>query len=755
MTSIMGYCDNWSVAPGDTVRFMVSCVGAETYDAEIVRLVAPAAGPLASPFVTPVVETPVNRRYRARRQDVHAGSFGVVEGGPAIRALESFTLQAYVWPTTPGRGAQALLGTWSEGSKRGFGLCLGSDGAPELRIGDGAQVATLGTGVPLLTRRWYFVAASFDAATGTMTVLQQPVGDTTFHAERPVRRSTTTALRPAAGPGPFLFAAWHKGLADHPTAWRSLVAGGFYNGKIDRPRLAGRALDDAEMAALAGSSWPAGLETAVVAAWDFSRGISSDRLVDTAPNRLHGEAVNLPARAMTGHNWSGRSNDWTRLPEEYGAIHFHDDDIYDCNWEPDFALSVPDGLQSGIYAARLTSQEAEFFIPFFVRPAPGAATAKIAFLASTSTYTVYINNRGRFATAATELFQGRLTVMDDVDMLMMDFPAIGVSTYDRHSDGSGVCYSSRLRPATNIKPKGRHWNFNLDLFIIDWLEKVGLPYDVVTEDDLHREGVALLRPYNVVLTGSHPEYDTKEMLDALDAYVRRGGRLMYMGGNGFYWRIAYHPTRPGVIEVRRGEGAVRAWDAAVGEYHTSFTGEYSGLWRHSGRPPQRIGGVGFISQGFDKCSYYRRTDASRDPRAAWMFEGVEEEIVGDFGILQGGAAGLEIDSADVALGTPPHALVVARSENHSNTYELVTEEVRVPHGATNAVQNPQIHADMVFFEAPNGGAVWATGSIAYAGSLGWNGFDNNIFRITTNVLRRFADPAPFPMPDGGGGGGDD
>ncbi|HUN46794.1 MAG TPA: hypothetical protein VMU85_09745, partial [Stellaceae bacterium] len=66
---------------------------------------------------------------------------------------------------------------------------------------------------------------------------------------------------------------------------------------------------------------------------------------------------------------------------------------------------------------------------------------------------------------------------------------------------------------------------------------------------------------------------------------------------------------------------------------------------------------------------------------------------------------------------------------------------------TDGVQNPQIRADMVFFEAPNGGAVFSTGSIAYAGSLGHNGFDNAIAKLTWNVLRRFADPKPFVMPD--------
>ena len=270
---------------------------------------------------------------------------------------------------------------------------------------------------------------------------------------------------------------------------------------------------------------------------------------------------------------------------------------------------------------------------------------------------------------------------------------------------------------------------------------------MITDDDLHAEGLDLLRPYRVLVTGSHPEYESLQMMDALDGWMRQGGRLMYLGGNGFYWRIAYHPTRPGTIEVRRSEDGTRAWDAEVGEYYHSFTGEYGGLWRRNNRAPQALAGVGFISQGFDHSSYYRRTEASHDPRAAFIFDGVPEEILGDFGILQGGAAGLEIDCADPMLGTPPHALVVARSENHSNTYELVNEEVRVAHGLTDGVINQQIHADMVFFETQSGGAVFSTGSIAYAGSFGHRDFDNPIARLTWNVLRRFVDPTPFAAPE--------
>jgi N,N-dimethylformamidase len=44
MLRILGYCDKLSVAPGETVRFMVSCE-AERYRAEIVRIVHGDANP--------------------------------------------------------------------------------------------------------------------------------------------------------------------------------------------------------------------------------------------------------------------------------------------------------------------------------------------------------------------------------------------------------------------------------------------------------------------------------------------------------------------------------------------------------------------------------------------------------------------------------------------------------------------------------------------------------------------------------------
>jgi len=290
--------------------------------------------------------------------------------------------------------------------------------------------------------------------------------------------------------------------------------------------------------------------------------------------------------------------------------------------------------------------------------------------------------------------------------------------------------------------------FNLDLYLIDWMEKFGFEYDVITDEDVHNEGLDILSPYQVLITGGHPEYYSKAMRDAVFDFTQTGGRLMYMGGNGFYWRVAVHEELPGVIEVRRCEAAIKTWEAETGEYYHSFTGEFGGIWRHQGdTAPQAIAGVGFVAEGFDISSYYRRRPEADDPRVAFMFDGVDDEILGDFGYHGEGAAGNELDRADTALGTPPHALIVARSENHTDLYVMVNEEVMVNTPGMTGTENELIHADMVFYETPNGGAVFATGSICYCASLPWNAYDNNIARLTTNVLKRFVDPKDFIRTD--------
>ena len=116
-------------------------------------------------------------------------------------------------------------------------------------------------------------------------------------------------------------------------------------------------------------------------------------------------------------------------------------------------------------------------------------------------------------------------------------------------------------------------------------------------------------------------------------------------------------------------------------------------------------------------------------------------------VLEFGAAGSELDRADFAIGTPPHTLVLASSYGHSDAYQHVVEQINTSNGAKpGGTVNPLVRADMVYLEYPRGGAVFATSSIAWCGSLSFNNYTNNVSRITENVLRRFALDDPLPGP---------
>jgi N,N-dimethylformamidase len=743
--TIHGYCDRLSVAPGERIELKVSCEEPGRYRADVVRLVHGDTNPAGPGFKEEVVETEVNGDYDGRLQPTDAGSCIVVDDGGALALDGPFTLHAFVMPTTPPRPGQAIMGRYAIASRTGYALAI-EDGSLALRIG----AETVATGAPFYPWCWYSVAATFDG-TGGVTLYSRPVVNSVNSLLSPIVPIAGDAVAERAigiapvDPGtPFTLA----GLCHEPGSRR---VDAHLNGKIDSPSVWSRALSVTELDALtAGGAPPA---DGLLASWDFSDGIPTDRVRDRGPNGLHGTCVNFPARAMTGWNWEGIEEVWRHAPEQYGAIHFHEDDLEDCGWETDIALTVPPDLRSGVYALRLVQGEAEDWVPFFVLPPRGTATAKALFLVPTASYLAYANEHVVHDGPVTQAILGHTSVIAEQDFYLYGHTELGLSTYDVHTDGSGVHFSSALRPIINMRPKfrmapGSVWQFPADLHLVDWLDAMGFEYDVATDRELHDEGAALLERYNVVFTGSHPEYYSREMLDAWETYLAGGGRGMYLGSNGFYWIVAWHPEKPGLMEVRKGEYGSRAWQARPGEYSLQLNGERSGLWRGRARAPQKVFATGFTAEGFDHSSYYVQLADARDPACAFIMNGIgPDEKIGDFGLAGGGAAGYELDRYDLQLGTPPSTRLLAYSEGHSDNYPHVVEEIYFNYPGMGGTADYQVRADITYFTTRNGGAVFSTSSISWCGSLSHNDYDNNVSRMTANVLRRFMDDELLPSLD--------
>jgi len=752
MLKIVGYPDRYSVAPGEKIAFKISLEEGTHFDARLVRVIHGDCNPEGPGLKFRHIKSAADGRYRGKPQRIDAGSYMTVESIPAL-ASGAFTFSAMIWPTLPKRSNQTLIAQWDVQTGSGFRIEMTDGGQLAATLADtSGRTAELRSGRAMLERQWYAIAVSIDPLTGMVVLDQRPVQPYSRIADR-AHASARLAVAPEAVAAPLLMA----GCAE-PDG----TIGRHFDGKIDSPLL----LSGVHTADRQDGYWRPVIDPSllkhIIARWDFSREIRRTRTVDTGPSQHHGRIVHLPARGMKGWNWTGEEHSWTRKPEHYGAIHFHSDDLYDAGWETAVEFAIPDDLKSGPYALHVSSGESdrqatrEQYIAFFVRPPrkrkAGVSRPEVLVLASTASYLAYANHGEHITARGAERQMARLLQFGHTDLYMYDHPELGGSLYDCHADGSGVCYSSRLRPNLNFSPKYHSWlgghgsglyQYNADTHLYDWLDHQGVDYDLITDEDLHSDGYELLRDYRVVVTGTHPEYHSTPMWDAMKAWIDRGGRLMYMGGNGWYWRIAYHDEMPGVIEVRRAEDGIRTWAAEPGEYYHSFTGEYGGLWRRIGRAPNVICGVGFIAQGFDVSSYYRRAPDAANPRAAFIFKGVKDEIIGNFGLIGGGAAGIELDCIATNLGSLPNILRLASSENHNSMMMLANEEFMVVPPNLGGDQNERVKADLAFGETPSGGAIFATSSIAWCGSLSHNGYDNNVSKICWNVLQRFAHPEPF------------
>ncbi|SDC06942.1 N,N-dimethylformamidase [Mycolicibacterium neoaurum] len=721
---VVGYANKMSVEPGAAINFMVSSEPGR-FSARLVRLIHGDTNPAGPGYKDEAISSTLEGEYDGALQTLRTGSYIRSSDYAGVDAKGDLTLQLWICPTLPDSGVQSLV-SQGDSAAEGWALRL-EEGRLTLRVGNEA----ISVEQPVRAHQWYFVSAVYNASSGAARL----------------------ALLPSRG--------MTSGLAGHTSAnlpgshgWSTadvLIAGEatsngevahFYNGKIDAPKVFSRTLNEEELAALRDDDDTA--PTDAVAAWDFSRDISTWSAVDVSGNNRHGTLINKPTRGVTGRNWSGRELAWKHAPDEYGAIHFHEDDLADAGWDPFIEWTVPADLRSGAYAVHVTAGEHEDYIPFFVVPPLGQPKAKTAILLPVFSYLAYANEQMLGPTGA---YAGALPhypwQAQDTYVLQTGLRSL----YDRHTDGSGVCYSSWLRPIVNMRPKydmpfldfgkGSPHQFNADLHLIDWLEEKGIEYDIITDLELHHDGVQRLRDYRVVSTASHNEYWTEQMLDAAESYVSGGGRFMYLSGNGMYWVTALDAATGSGVEIRRSGPAQRTWNAAPGEATLSSTGEPGGLWRFRGRAPQRWLGIGSIAEGGSVGRPYDRQPASFDPKAAFIFDGIDDdEQIGAFACLVNswGAAGFEICQTNPKIGTPEQTMVLASArEFDTSDWAVFSEELEI-----SATWDGEIRSDMVLVEYPNGGAVFGVGSIAWCGCLSHNSYDNNVSRLTENVFRGFA-----------------
>lgn len=436
------------------------------------------------------------------------------------------------------------------------------------------------------------------------------------------------------------------------------------------------------------------------------------------------EIMNLPTFCVRSRRWDGSSFDPRYVPDQYDAIHCHDDDMHRFDWPAIARIAIPSDAASGIYACEMIFEGGCEQIVFFVSaPCP---RSPFLFVVPTATYLAYANE------ALPEHLYPWLA--DDRSHRFAQENDLR-SLYDFHNDLSGVSITSNLKPMPTLRDdyiyplSGCPHNLPVDLRLLRFLHRTGIPFDLVTDHDLHARGEDLLAGYRCVLTGSHPEYASREMDQSLRAFMAAGGSLAYLGGNGFSGTVAF---RGDLMELRRSPlEAARTWDGPLSEQHFALTNTPGGYLRDIGRGEFTLIGGAMSLMGFEKGRPFCRTPESYSEKVSWLFDGVECDCFGDHGAVLGAAASYEVDAIDLRMGSSPDLIVVARADGFSDGFYHDASRW-YPRGEPERAGRRC--AEMTLRFLPSGGMIFSASSVGWCGALPVGSEMNDVGRITLNLL---------------------
>ena len=594
------YLDRWWLAVGDSVSLMVSSKAEAAVTARRLSERAADGGLWGdAEAALGVAEASPHRRA--------LGSYVRVAHSPEF-ALRALSIQAWLLPAPGLERLRGILANWRDG--RGYGLFLDEQGDLVLGVGGEEGSILIGTERRLEPGVWHFVAASLGRS-GEAVVMHRPVQR--WPGDSAVVREAHCAVAPAPPRDvDLLLGAFLASEAGDERVH------GHLDGKIDRPKLFGRALSRSELDALGDPAagkvrWQAGrgaaLGDAVVAAWDFGRDFATDRVADASPNGHHGRRHGLATRAVTGFNWRG--GPWTTPRPHTSMAPF--------TFEP-----PPQRIRDGRWRCNSTCS----------RRAP--TRSRSALVEAPPRYRCWWPAAVWLPTFSYELHRQLSRGDRGVD------PAADRGADDAVLISARTPWRGLLR---NLPLLSR------DLDLLAFLDREVIAYRVICDHQVQQEAAAAFAGVEVALIGRQPAFASGAILDALEAYLGAGGALAYLGGGGFRWVCSPLQQDRGGLELRVAP--------APGESHHSSTGELGGTWRQRGRPPEGLLGVGHAGsmEGGDAVSY-RRTAASHAERFAPLFADIDGD---SFSGWWPAAARVPVDRCSPTDGTPLSATVLARA----------------------------------------------------------------------------------------------
>lgn len=360
---------------------------------------------------------------------------------------------------------------------------------------------------------------------------------------------------------------------------------------------------------------------------------------------------------------------------------------------------------SGLYYFHAKTESGQFFsFPWVV--APTSPHSRVAVLASNVTWNAYNNFGGRSnyihpdrlpaaPTANARLELKRYTDPQHVNYDTQDYAPL---SFDRPEPINHIPEDVQVtdpiagRAGCHLAPA--EWR------LLGWLERLNFTYDYYSETQLHF-GQLDLDAYRVLIISTHPEYWSSEMYFKVKRWVfERGGRLMYLGGNGLNCDVEFLDEQTCIYrndDERRLRDPERRYES---RFHLRQESEANLL------------GVVYDDRAIMTAAPLR---VLREDHWAFAGTGLKNgDVFGRHSLherVPGGASGHETDK--ISRSSPANVQHLAKGMNADEG-----------------------GADVVLFETDSGGAVFSAGSISWPAALL---VDSGVSRLTANVLERFSE----------------
>ncbi len=544
------YTDAASYAPGDVIEIYASAPDLES----VFRLVR---------LDTEWTEITRTQPITVGPQTSAVGSF-IEYPKLSLSGLVSFTLEGWYYPTLLG-GDLAVVAGQVGLTEAAAGIIISTTGELGAYVSDSpdfdlAKVALAPKPFTFTTwlDQWYHLALTYDGAEARLYI------NGIIAASRP---QTGTVANVST---PFRLGARAEAPGDLT---------GIIDGRLDSWAVWPRALAQSEVE----DRYDLGLATA-----DPAPGMDEVELYvdfDDAYPSVGDSSHNGYTATITNHGNPGVAGVYTQTGR---AIRLNHDQIVDAGWDLTAAITVPAGLDSGMYAVQaLTGPD---FTPtregdllsvraLVIRPAADADRAPIAVMLPTNTWLAYnywplfyggylggpgITPRSRYPGGPS--MQGGNN-----------------SAYSNMGDQVSLAlYHGWRRPSFQISPLADNWVPRPDterapssMYLVQWLDEQGFDYDVFSDSDFS-EGLISASDYQVLMPHSHHEYWTDGMLASLTQFLNDGGSVAAPAGNIFTWRAVFDDN--GVMEVlKSGRQQIIGW----ADFVSGIDGKYSGTLKQA------------------------------------------------------------------------------------------------------------------------------------------------------------------------------